>query len=81
MICDVVIPSRYVSGLHAYFILGRDGSWRLRDAHSTNGTFKNGERVPTGQAVPLYPGAPLRFGFLEVRFLDSIALHAYLRKH
>lgn len=42
--CTIVLPVVGISGLHARFTL-TDTQWRVWDAHSTNGTWVNGQRV------------------------------------
>jgi pSer/pThr/pTyr-binding forkhead associated (FHA) protein len=62
---DLVIPDPSVSTSHAK-LQRREGMWVLLDLDSTNGTFVDGERVK-GEA-PLAPGAPVRFGDVELLF-------------
>lgn len=58
---DLHLSELSVSGEHA--VLTWDGStWTVRDLGSTNGTWLDGRRLPTGEAVPLEVGAALRFG-------------------
>jgi pSer/pThr/pTyr-binding forkhead associated (FHA) protein len=59
---DLVLPDDSVSTVHAKLQL-REGIWMIVDLNSTNGTFVDGERVPSD--APLAPGSLLRFG--EVR--------------
>jgi hypothetical protein len=42
--CDICLPDHNVSRQHAAFVY-EDGSWRIEDLGSTNGTFVNGARV------------------------------------
>jgi predicted component of type VI protein secretion system len=56
--CDVVLSRSGVSRLHARLRF-RDGSWRLQDLGSTNGTTLNGTRVGRCR---LQPGDRLVFG-------------------
>lgn len=42
--CDITIPSRNVSYIHAEIVEKEDG-WMVFDAGSTNGTFVNGQRI------------------------------------
>ena len=56
---------RSLSRRHAK-IVNEGGMLFLREeVGTTNGTFINGERVPTGQARPLSLGDTLRFGTVE----------------
>ncbi|MCA9753120.1 MAG: FHA domain-containing protein [Gemmatimonadetes bacterium] len=63
--CALRLPSdEYVSTTHAE--LQRDGAeWLLTDLGSTNGTFRNGERV---KEVRLADGDRVRFGLSEFVF-------------
>lgn len=72
--CDLVLPTRYVSKLHAHFLPHETG-WELRDANSTNGTWRNGVRLDPGVRVPLLFGDMLRFGYIDAQFLDAIGYH------
>lgn len=58
---------RSLSRRHAK-IVNEGGMLFLREeVGTTNGTFINGERVPTGQARPLSLGDTLRFGTVELK--------------
>lgn len=58
---------RSLSRRHAK-IVNEGGILFLREeVGTTNGTFINGERVPTGQARPLSLGDSLRFGSVELK--------------
>ncbi len=58
---------RSLSRRHAK-IVNESGMLFLREeVGTTNGTFINGERVPTGQARPLSLGDTLRFGSVELK--------------
>ncbi len=58
---------RSLSRRHAK-IVNEDGLMFLREeVGTTNGTFINDERVPTGQARPLSLGDTLRFGSVELK--------------
>jgi hypothetical protein len=78
--CDMVLQTRYMSKLHAHFLRNTDGTWELRDANSSNGTFRNGERLPQNQKMPIRGGDRLRFGFLDAQFLDAGGLYDVLRR-
>src|SRR5262245_38360557 len=47
--CDVVLPSAQMSKLHAHILRAADGGWELRDANSSNGTYRNGARAASGE--------------------------------
>jgi hypothetical protein len=71
---DVVIRDVSVSKFHAFFQDADDGGFLLQDARSTNGTFVNDERVPRqgqGEPVRVRPGDRVRFGNVELSFLDA----------
>jgi pSer/pThr/pTyr-binding forkhead associated (FHA) protein len=71
---DVVIRDVSVSKFHAFFQDADDGGFLLQDARSTNGTFVNGIRVPRqgqGDPVKLQAGDQVRFGTVELSFVDA----------
>lgn len=71
---DVVIRDVSVSKFHAFFQDAEDGGFLLQDARSTNGTFVNGVPVPRqgqGDPVPVKSGDQLRFGNVELSFVDA----------
>ena len=57
-----------VSREHARILL-QDGSYRLEDLHSSNGTFVNGQRI---ESCTLKPGDVIRVGTTEYTFTDQI---------
>jgi ABC-type multidrug transport system ATPase subunit/pSer/pThr/pTyr-binding forkhead associated (FHA) protein len=62
---DIRIPDPLVSRLHGRFER-RDDRWYYLDLGSSNGTFRNGERLVSGEAVPLQAGDIFRFGSAAV---------------
>ncbi len=58
------------SGRHAY-LLWDEGSWKLRDLNSSNGTFVNGVRIET---AILQDGDQVQFGTSKLTF-STAALH------
>lgn len=66
--CTVVIAESTTSRHHAE-IRCEDGYFWLRDLHSDNGTYRNGQRVESGGHVRLHSGDRVRFGAQEMRFL------------
>ena len=77
---DVAIPDVSVSRFHAYFKRGSDGSYRVLDAGSTNGTTVNGVSVPTkgaGSPVDLKSGDSIRLGQTDFTFLEADALREF----
>ena len=54
--CDLALPQYpAVSGVHCRITVGNDCLW-VADMNSSNGSFINNQRLPAGQACPLYPG-------------------------
>jgi hypothetical protein len=76
---DVVLPDPRVSKFHAYFRI-LSGVWELADAGSVNGT-RIGELTlpPKGQPHPVHFGDRIRFGDLQLAFLDPGATWQALR--
>lgn len=62
--CGLVLEDRFVSSEHAK-ILWINGSWRLRDLGSSNGTFVDTHRIAPGQLTLLEVGARIGFGEVE----------------
>ena len=62
---EVSLPFSYVSGVQFILSRGADGVWELRDAHSTNGTMVNGQKV---QSARLRNGDTIRIADLELEF-------------
>jgi hypothetical protein len=73
---DLVIPDQRVSKFHAYF--RRIGEqWAINDANSMNGTWVDGQQIPSGQSAPLRSGARIALAeTLELIFLDANDLFA-----
>lgn len=63
---DLLLAGKAVSRHHAR-LQGAPGDLRLVDLGSTNGTWRNGERLVQGVAVPVAPGDHLRFGDVELQ--------------
>jgi len=63
---DVVIPSRYVSRIHAR-IHYRDDEYQILDEGSTSGTYVNDEKI-TGNGHTLRQGDIIRMGPAHYRF-------------
>ncbi|MCA9607519.1 MAG: FHA domain-containing protein [Myxococcales bacterium] len=79
---DVVIPDVSLSKFHAY-VVEEEGELRLQDARSKNGTFIDGARVaPQGDGGPtvLRSGAKVRFGAVELTYLDAAGLRRLARE-
>jgi len=80
---DVMISDISVSRFHAFFKRSPTGGFQLYDAGSTNGTTVNGVSVATKEAGPpsnVKSGDNIRFGQVDVTFLEVDALRAYVAK-
>lgn len=65
-VCQVVIDdNKTVSGRHCELYM-KNGRVMIRDLHSSNGTFVNGNRIYTD--TELMPGSIITLGNLEMRF-------------
>ncbi|HNH50142.1 MAG TPA: FHA domain-containing protein, partial [Myxococcota bacterium] len=63
--CDIVLPEPIASREHAELVW-EGGAWWIRDNHSSNGTFVNGQRQ---REVALQSGDRIRIGALDFRFI------------
>ena len=80
---DVTISDISVSRFHAFFKRSPAGGFQLHDAGSTNGTTVNGSSVCTREAGPptnVTSGDNIRFGQVDVTFLEVDALRSYVEK-
>ena len=80
---DVTIADISVSRFHAFFKRSPTGGFQLQDAGSTNGTIVNDTSVCTkdaGPPVDVQSGDNIRFGQLDVTFLEADALRSYVAK-
>jgi hypothetical protein len=69
--CDIVIGDRNVSKAHA-LIQAIEGSWRVSDMGSRNGTHVNSIRLePKGAAVSIKFGDIVNFAYRTFHFLES----------
>jgi hypothetical protein len=74
---DVVIPDVSLSKFHAFFRRDEEGRWTLTDAGSRNGTFvdeRRAKKLNEGNATALAYGARVRFGSVDLTFVDAAAL-------
>lgn len=66
--CDIVLSDSSVSSMHAHVICD-NGSWRVLNLLSSNGTFVNGEKVVDQQIVPgdmvAFAGSEFVFSLVE----------------
>jgi pSer/pThr/pTyr-binding forkhead associated (FHA) protein len=80
---DVTISDISVSRFHAFFKRNPAGGFQIHDSGSTNGTTVNGASVCTREAGPptnVASGDNIRFGQVDVTFLEVDALRSYVAK-
>ena len=80
---DVAISDISVSRFHAFFKRSPAGGFQLHDAGSSNGTIVNESSVCTKEAGPpmdVKSGDNIRFGQVDVTFLEANALRSYVAK-
>lgn len=71
-VVSIVIHSEFISRVHAA-ILYKNGKFYLRDLHSKNGSFLNGEALdPKCNSRELMDGDKLRFNHVEFLFCEMI---------
>lgn len=71
---DIEIPDASISRFHAFITVDDDGTFRIQDGGSKNGTKVNGQAVPkreAGDPVPLSTGARVSFGDIEMSFVRA----------
>lgn len=59
-----------VSATHAALV-SYGGGWAIQDLGSTNGTYLNRVRIPSGQPTPINPGDHIHFGALDTLLTQS----------
>ena len=69
---DIILPGDTISRKHARIERRTDGYY-VTDLFSTNGTFLDGHRLESGQAVVLRDGAQLTFATLDYRVMIPAA--------
>jgi hypothetical protein len=76
---DAVLEDLTVSRMHAFFRKEpHTGVWHVVDAGSHNGTFVGGVLIVPGRPTPLFDRSALRFGRVEVSFLQASAFEQYV---
>ena len=77
---DVVLLSRAISKLHAYFTYSRtDNAYFLTDATSTNGTLINGKKLTPKQPERIFDGDTINFAYeFRMLFFSAPSFHDYL---
>jgi hypothetical protein len=84
---DLVVRHPSVSKLHAHFVLesgrgeasGGTATLQLADVGSSNGTCKNGHKLPPGELRAVTSGDVLHFGDVRCELWDASALHEQIR--
>ncbi|WP_224361492.1 FHA domain-containing protein [Hyalangium versicolor] len=77
--CDLVVEDPTVSRLHACFRQEpHTGMWQVVDSESHNGTYQAGVLIVPGRPAPLFDRASLRFGDVEMAFLQASAFEQYV---
>lgn len=66
--CDIVIDNKLVSKRHA-MIQKIKNDFFITDLDSTNGTFVNAERVPSGKYLKIEPGDRIKVGKIVLNFM------------
>ena len=59
---NIVIPDKTVSGLHCSFHFVTGKGWMIKDEESTNGTYINAVRLPSGGSASLQNGTMIITG-------------------
>ncbi len=80
---DVTLADISISRFHAFFKRRPDGGFWLQDVGSTNGTTVNEFSVRTKETGPpadVKSGDNIRFGQVDVTFLEVDALRSYVVK-
>ncbi len=77
---DIPLDDVSVSRFHAWLQKDPREGWVLCDADSKNGTCVDGTRLKPNQKVPVKDKAKLKFGEVEVIFLEVDALIAMMEE-
>ena len=81
--CNLVVPLGGVSRVHCSLRREAAGTW-LRDLGSTNGSFRNGERIPPHEDVQLRSGDLIGVGGAVFKLLDAgsveLDYHAHVHR-
>lgn len=75
---DVPLDDESVSRFHAWLAEGPQG-WKLVDAESMNGTWMGGYKLEANKPALVRDGERLRFGNVEVVFMQPATFFGYLR--
>jgi hypothetical protein len=75
---DVVIDDATLSRVHLHLDRAPDGSWRVRDAGSSNGTKLNGRKLGT-EPVAVEDGSAIEAGAVRLTFYGAEGMWLRLR--
>lgn len=78
--CDVVMRFRYVSKLHARFLMRERHPISIEDLGSSNGTGVNGKKLPANRPIDVSPGDRISIGSLVVDLMTPENLYGLLRR-
>lgn len=67
---DLRVKETYISGYHAEIVRREDGEYCVADLGSSNGTFLNGRRLASKEAIRA--GDFIKFGILKVAVLEHV---------
>ncbi len=73
--CDISIPDRRISKMHAYI---QQNGYLLYDGNSTNGTIVNGQRLARGQPHVLRKNDVIELAPFRLEFVDALLLYELL---
>jgi hypothetical protein len=76
---DIHLPFRRISKFHAYFTAAPGSpKMTITDAGSTNGTFLNGKRIPTGQPQEITERTVVHFSHFLFVFFTANGFYSLL---
>jgi hypothetical protein len=78
--CDICIPDRRISKMHAYIQYRDDDDYLLFEGNSTNGTLVNGKRVEHGQPQALRTGDVIELTPFRLEFVNALSLFDLLHQ-
>jgi FHA domain-containing protein len=78
--CDICIPDRHISKLHAYVQCRHDGDYVLFEGNSTNGTIVNGKRLEHGQPHTLRTRDVIELTPFRLEFVNALSFFDLLHQ-
>lgn len=78
---DIVLKDARVSKFHAWFEMDDAGIFHLADAGSTNGTFLDGELLPSASLTEVIEGRSIHFGGVHAFLVRPPTLWKALQRH